>query len=253
MRNKFLLLMIALVAIIPGSSLGAQQATTDTNRVVADTNRIKFGKRLQIFLKDRPNEPAVDAQLVDVATGSYLTSMVLEGVAVTSLEFTARPGPIKFMVRKVGYQPIIFEYANTETKADSLVTKELERAPTELPKVVTTAPVSWRQQNFEDHRKAGNGKFFGPDEIRLAESQNILTVIDLLQKRTNTGTRGSKTCLTVFGYNGAGISRIPGVELSLYDAIEVYKGAQIPSSMNITAPPGKEICTAVVVWDRERW
>jgi hypothetical protein len=206
-----------------------------------------LGRLLGVFDDDGPVE---GVEVVDLLTGTYATTSRDGAVSLAFLSMRGRVGGSPIRVRKLGYEPIdtIIPTGRSDTASITMII----RKATALPTVVTTGTLTtWRQQEFEAHKKAGNGTFFGAQELRLAESRGILSSQALVGRYTVRNTRG-ENCVTVFGHNGTPTGVPPDTMLVNYDAIEVYRHAQIPAAYNMTARPRTKVCTVIVYWDRER-
>ncbi len=219
----------ALAALSPASRVHAQAAPAPA---IVPTYRYRI---LGVF-DEASGVPVEGAEVIDIASGTKATTT---STGTVSLIFLPDGGSL-VRIRKIGYEVQTFPVAISPNDK-SPITILLKQATT-LPTMVVTdtaaRSLTPKLREFEEHRKAGFGRFIGEDVFRKSDNMRMSDL--LLAHMPGLQTVYTKTGATLLvssrvGCKGLafGSCQAPNCFVTVYvDGVRVYDASMAPSPAN---------------------
>lgn len=202
----------------------------------------------------KSGDPIADAEVVDIVSGDRARTS--ESGAMSLNWLSSAFDSVAFRVRKLGYRDTLIVLSKSKDLLHDL-TITLDRVTTLAQVTVRDSALGYSTRwlsDFEENKRSRPGRFFTPLDIRKEEKKGRVCVFWTLScsgmiNPREFQNRGNGRCGFAYFVNGAR-STSPPVSLGELDAIEVYKGAQIPAQYTVFLSAGQELCAAFVFWLR---
>jgi len=231
-RSRLIAALVAatLTGVVPGPRIRAQAPSTPA---AVPTYRYRI---LGVF-DEASGLPVEGAEVIDIASG---TKALTTSTGTVSLIFLPDSGSL-VRVRKIGYEVQTFPVAinQNETSPITLLLRPAITLPAVLVRDSAMTNLTPRLREFEEHRKAGFGRFIGEDVFRKSEN---MSMADLLMAHL-PGVQPIllKTGATVLASTRVGCQGLalmsscqsPTCFVTIYvDGVRVYDASMTPSPAN---------------------